>query len=161
MSTIHIRAATLDDLQAIEAIETDCFPADRRSDRRALRRSLKSPMQSVWTASCGGQTVGAMILHHYPKTLRIFSVAVLPDFRRCGAGRKMVEKALVLARADGCDTVSLEAERSNRVLTGWYEQFGFSGKHVLKDYYSPGRHAVRMKLPIKPALKGGRVRGRS
>lgn len=101
------------------------------------------------------------MLYHYPRTLRIFSVAVLPAFRGNGTGRRMMEHALRLAHRDGCRTVSLEAEKSNRVLTGWYEAFGFAAGQTLKDYYSPRRHAVRMRLVLQPALKGGRVCGRS
>lgn len=102
-----------------------------------------------------------MILYHYPRTVRIFSIAVLPAFRKNGAGQRMMEHALKLARRAGCFAVTLEAEQSNRVLTGWYEKFGFQSKQTLRDYYSPGRHAVRMRLTLEPALKGGRVRGRS
>lgn len=72
----------------------------------------------------------------------------------------MVEKALALAKKAGCEAVTLEADKSNRVLTAWYEKFGFEITQTLKDYYSPGRHAVRMRLTLRTALKGGRVRGR-
>jgi ribosomal protein S18 acetylase RimI-like enzyme len=162
MSTTHIRSATPEDLPAIEVIENSCFPADRRSDLRALRRSLKSEFQSVWVAVSGrGEIAGAMILYHHPYSLRIFSIAVLAGFRGCGAGRQMVEHALKLARRAGCTGVTLEADQHDRVLTGWYEKFGFQIKKTLHDYHSPGAHAVRMRLTLNPALKGGRVRGRS
>ncbi|HNX53173.1 MAG TPA: N-acetyltransferase [Pontiellaceae bacterium] len=162
MSTIHIRAATLEDLPAIEVIEKSCFHADLRVSPRALRYSFKSPIQSVWVA-VGGQneTIGAMVLYHHPRSIRIFSIAVLPAFRGSGAGRQMMEKALSMARHAGCDAVTLEAELSERKLISWYENFGFEIKKTLIDYHSSGRHAVRMRLALKPALKGGRVCGRS
>ena len=162
MSTTHIRSATLEDLPAIEVIEKSCFPADRRSDLRALRRSLKSSSQSVWVAVASrGEIAGAMTLYHHPCSMRIFSIAVLAGFRGCGAGRQMMDHALKLARRAGCAAVTLEADQHDRVLTGWYEKFGFQIKKTLHDYHSPGAHAVRMRLTLKPALKGGRVRGRS
>jgi len=161
MSTIRIRIATPDDIPAIEEIEKSCFPADRRTSPRALRHSFKSPIQSVWVAVSGQDAAGAMVLWHYPRSLRIFSVAVLPAYRGGGTGRRMMEEAFALAKKAGCTAVTLEADKSNRVLTGWYEKFGFEIKQTLRDYYSPGRHAVRMRLALKPALKGGRVRGRS
>jgi len=161
MSTIRIRIATPDDIPAIEEIEKSCFPADRRTSPRALRHSFKSPIQSVWVAVSGQDAAGAMVLWHYPRSLRIFSVAVLPAYRGGGTGRRMMEEAFALAKKAGCTAVTLEADKSNRVLIGWYEKFGFEIKQTLRDYYSPGRHAVRMRLALKPALKGGRVRGRS
>jgi len=161
MSTIHIRAATQKDLPAIEQIEESCFHDDLRSSPRALRHSLKSPIQSVWVAVAGRETIGAMVLYHHPRSIRIFSIAVLADFRGSGAGRKMMEKALTLARRAGYAAVTLEAEQSCRALISWYEKFGFEIKKILRDYHSSGRHAVRMRLEMKTAQQGGRVRGRS
>jgi ribosomal protein S18 acetylase RimI-like enzyme len=161
MSTIKIRAATLEDLPAIEVIEKSCFHEDLRVSPRALRHSFKSPIQSVWVAVAGRDTVGSMVLYHHPRSIRIFSIAVLPAFRGSGLGRQMMEKALTLARRAGCTAVTLEAEHSSRALVNWYESFGFEIKKTLQDYHASGRHAVRMRLELKPALKGGRVRGRS
>jgi ribosomal-protein-alanine N-acetyltransferase len=161
MSTIHIRAATQKDLPAIEQIEESCFHDDLRSSPRALRHSLKSPIQSVWVATAGHETIGAMVLYHHPRSIRIFSIAVLTAFRGSGAGRLMMEKALTLARRAGCAAMTLEAEQSSRALIRWYEKFGFEIKKILRDYHSSGRHAVRMRLEMKTAQQGGRVRGRS
>jgi ribosomal protein S18 acetylase RimI-like enzyme len=161
MSTIQIRAATREDLQAIEAIEKRCFSAERRSSLRALRHSLQSPAQSVWVAvgrlDGRRQIAGVLVLHHHLLSIRIYSLAVLPAFRGNGTGRRLVQRAVTLARKTERSSVTLEADRRNKVLTGWYETFGFETYRILKDYYSPGRHAVRMRL----ALKGGRARGRS
>ncbi len=162
MSTISIRPATMGDLPAIEVIEKSCFPADRRSSLRALRYSLKSPAQSVWVAVAGQREIaGAMILYHHPRSIRIFSIAVLSAFRGAGAGRRLMEQALTLARRADCTAVTLEADQHDRRLTSWYEKFGFRIKKTLSDYHSPGAHAVHMRLTLKTALKGGRVRGRS
>ena len=161
MSTIHIRAATREDLPAIEQIEESCFHNDLRSSPRALRHSFKSPIQSVWVAVAAREIAGAMVLYHHPRSIRIFSIAVLPAFRGSGAGRQMMEKALTLARHAGCAAVTLEAEQSSRALINWYEKFGFEIKKTLRHYHASGRHAVRMQLEMKTAQQGGRVRGRS
>jgi ribosomal protein S18 acetylase RimI-like enzyme len=163
MNVLTIRSAKPTDLPAIEAIEKRCFHASRRSSRRALKHSLTSPTQSVWVAvGCldgKRQVAGAMVLYHHLLSIRIYSLAVLPAFRGSGVGRRLVQRAVGLARKSGRFSVMLEADRRNKILTGWYETFGFQIYRILKDYYSPGRHAVRMRLKLKPALKGGRVRG--
>jgi len=161
MNAIRIRTARQTDLPALDLIETSCFPADRRSDPRALRRGLGSSFQSVWTAVSGGIPVGAMVLYHYPKSIRIYSLAVLPEFRRGGTGRKLLQRAAAIARKSGRTAVTLEAEKSNRTLVEWYGTFGFEPKSVLKNYYSPGRHALRMRMTVNPVSKKGVLRGRS
>jgi ribosomal protein S18 acetylase RimI-like enzyme len=165
MSILTIRSAKPTDLAAIEAIEKRCFSGVRRSSPRALKHSLHSPAQSVWVAVARldgkRQVAGVMILHHHLLSIRIYSLAVLPAFRGSGVGRRLVHRALALTRKTGRSSVTLEADRRNKVLTGWYETFGFQHHRILRDYYSPGRHAARMRLLLKPALKGGRVCGRS
>jgi ribosomal-protein-alanine N-acetyltransferase len=161
MKIISIRAAEPADLSAIEAIENRCFRGSRRASRRSLAHSLQSPSQSVWLAEVDGGVAGAMTLHHRSHSIRIYSLGVLPPFRGSGAGRRLVKMAVALARTLGFPAVTLEADRRNRVLVRWYERFGFEVSEVMKDYYSPGRHAVRMRLALKPVLKGGLIRGGS
>ena len=159
MSTLGIRSAKPADLSAIEAIENRCFHASRRSSRRSLKHSLHSPTQSVWVAvgrmDGAAQVAGSMTLYHYRLSIRIYSLAVLPAFRGTGTGRQLVQRAIALARETGRVSVTLEADRRNKVLTGWYEQFGFEVDRVLKDYYSPGRHAVRMRLSLSEGRSDG------
>ncbi len=163
MNTCIVRAAVPSDLPAIEAIERRCFHASRRSSRRSLARSLRSSSQSVWVAVCRSnsprQVVGAMVLRHYRLSLRIYSLGVLPAFRGSGVGRMLVQQAVRMARKGGRQVVSLEADRRNKVLTGWYETFGFETVCILKDYYSPGRHAVRMRFVLNSHIKGTRKDG--
>ena len=150
-----IRSAVPADLPVLESIERRCFTAARRSSHRALQYSLNSSFQQVFLAisrAAGVRGVaGAMTLYNYPRSIRIYSVAVLPEFRNAGAGRKLVNRAILLARRSGRNFVSLEADRRNRRLIAWYESFGFETVRVLKDYYSPGRDAVRMRLCLKTA----------
>lgn len=163
MSILTIRSATPADLPEIKEIEKCCFSSVRRTSLRALKYSLKSPSQSVWLAvsDVDGQAkiAAAMILYHHRLSLRIYSVAVLPAFRGSGVGRRLIHHAIALARENGRSTVLLEADSRDKGLTSWYESFGFQSHHVFKHYYSQGWHAVRMRLSLKPALKGGRVRG--
>lgn len=152
-----IRAARPSDLEGIEAVERLCFPMHWRSSRKSLSRSLVSPAQSVWVAVVrqpgGLQVVGAMILHHHRRSIRIFSLAVLPEFRRGGTGRRLVNCAVRLARRTGRPFVTLEADRFNPELTAWYAAQGFETVRILENYYSPGHDAVRMRRTLQPARR--------
>lgn len=163
MNTLSVRSAVPEDLPAIEQIENRCFRGSRRASRRSLKHSLVSPSQSVWVAVARHdgrrQVAGAMVLHHHERSVRIYSLAVLPPFRGSGAGRLLVQQAVKEARRSGRGFVTLEADRRNRVLTGWYERLGFQLVRVLKDYYSPGRHAVRMQQALEPKRAGGQTCG--
>ncbi len=165
MSTdIAIRQASLQDLPVLEAMEQECFRPCQRSSRRALRLSLSSPFQQVWVAerSTGGegpQTVGHIVIHLHRKTLRIYSIAVCTAFQRMGVGRRLLHCAENMAIHYGLGSISLEARTADNGLISWYENAGYAGGKILKDYYADGEHAIKMSKELShPAAPDGLAR---
>lgn len=154
VNRLHIRLARLSDLAAIEAIERVSFSGERQASRRSLQRSLRSTSQTVWVmedhANSNTRVVAAAVVHHRPHSLRLYSIAVLPEFRGHGAGGRLVERVVQQARETGRRALTLESDRANRALTGWYEKLGFSRVATLDNYYSPGATAVRMRRRLAP-----------
>lgn len=153
MKKILMRVGIPGDLNALETVENRCFSELRRGSRASLRRSLCRPTQQVWMAWAdgGSRAAGAMTLHWRAGSVRIYSLAVMPDFRGQGVGRRLMNKALSEATHQGVRYLSLEADRRDRRLVAWYGRFGFEVVQILADYYSPGRDAVRMRRPLPPA----------
>ena len=154
MDELHIRRAEAADLAAIASIETACFAPMRRSSRRALRHSLRSPVQSVWIAQHGegpdAGVVAAAVLHHHARSFRIYSIAVRPEFQGRGIGGRLMRAILDLARRHGCEAVTLECDQGNVALVQWYERMGFVSGRVIRAYYGPGDHGLRMRLALAP-----------
>ncbi|MCC5849217.1 MAG: GNAT family N-acetyltransferase [Verrucomicrobia bacterium] len=145
----HVRAACPEDLPGIARVESQCFPVERRSSRRAMRQSLRSPTQSVWVLGRGSDVFGAMVLFHHPKSLRIYSIAVAPECRGTGGGRRLVRMALALARRSGRQTVTLEADANDTRLVNWYASLGFCVYGPPLTGYYPDGDAVRMRAKVK------------
>ncbi|MDF1548421.1 MAG: GNAT family N-acetyltransferase [Bacteroidales bacterium] len=149
---ISIRISTSNDLDLLEEIEQFSFPAFQRSARRGLQLSLTSPFQKVWLAETKKKkktiTLGALILHLHKKTLRIYSIAVLPEFQGHGVGLKLLNHACNYALAHAFSKITLEASSSNKKLIAWYEKAGFVPLEEIKDYYCPGENAVRMVFEV-------------
>lgn len=150
-----IRTAASSDEQGLSELEGSCFDEDRRASRQSLRRSLNSARQVVRVIDLPptndrppSALLGAAIFWLYPRSLRIYSVAVRPESRGGGWGRLLVADAFRLARAQGLARITLEADQGNKVLIRWYESQGFRVTGQLSSYYAPGRHAVRMVCPV-------------
>jgi len=58
-------------------------------------------------------------------------LAVSPDHRRRGIGRRMVEEAERRLRALGCPKINLQVRRSNTAVMAFYRQVGFSEDDVV------------------------------
>jgi len=159
--TLHIRKSSPEDLIFLEKLEKESFPAFQRNNRRSLALSLSSPFQEVWIAEKGKsrpQPVGAMVLHLYKKSLRIYSIATLPEFQNKGVGRFLLNHALNLATGRKQEKLILEADALNEKLLEWYQQWGFKAIKTVKDYYAEGQDCVKLEYLLPASLYQNRMK---
>jgi glutathione synthase/RimK-type ligase-like ATP-grasp enzyme/ribosomal protein S18 acetylase RimI-like enzyme len=149
---VKLTKAVLEDLSFLEMVEQACFPDFQRTTRRMLRMAINSPIQEVLVCKIKSrntwQEVGSLIVYHYKYSIRIYSIAVLPEFRGMQVGAAMIHRCVEQARDGGFQKVTLEAWAEDKKLTGWYERFGFVQSAFLNDYYAPGKDAVKMELQL-------------
>ncbi len=145
---VNIRKSTSSDLVFLEELEKTCFPKFKQSSRRAIRYSISSPFQNVMTAEVTEnkeiKPAGSATLFLYPKTLRLFSIAVKPEFQGKGIGKHIMEHIINLGRSGKFERISLEARKTDNRLIQYYKTFGFKTTEDLPEYYSKGEDGVRM-----------------
>lgn len=73
-------------------------------------------------------------------------LAVQPEYRRLGLGRKLIEKSLEKMKSDGANEIVLEAEITNTAALRLYQSFGFIRDKRLLSYYLNGNDAYKLKL---------------
>ncbi len=144
----NIRKSVAADLAIITQLEREVFAEFQQSSRRALQLSLNSSHQQVWVIECmeEGATVpaGCLILYLYPKTLRIFSIAVFSRFQNQGLGLLLLKQAEKVAEERGIKKISLELNSHNTQLLQWYKKAGYNKVSELPDYYDTGINGLRM-----------------
>ncbi len=149
---VQLRKSDATDLPALELIEEICFPKFQRSTKRSLLTSLSSNTQEVWMAEVrsieGYELAGALILHKHSRTLRVYSIGVLPKFQGKGVGQKLLDHACSLAMAQGYEKIVLEASANDPKLLAWYQKSGFVVKHQLPGYYCEGEDAIRLQFTV-------------
>jgi glutathione synthase/RimK-type ligase-like ATP-grasp enzyme/ribosomal protein S18 acetylase RimI-like enzyme len=149
MGKMRIREASFDDLDFLVQLEANCFACHRKSTRRSIRTSLTSANQKIYLLekvknahqSC---SIGAATVFFYKRSLRLYSIAIHPDYRGHGMGDFLLRYIMGVAQLRGHERVTLEADANNVKLIAWYEHFSFSIRQHLPDYYAPGEPAVRM-----------------
>ncbi|MGM0620544.1 MAG: GNAT family N-acetyltransferase [Bacteroidota bacterium] len=149
---INIRKSNTNDLSFLENLENSCFPGFQQSTRRTIRYSIASPFQEVIIAEVKGKKIntpaGSAILYMHPKTVRIFSLAVFPEYQGKGIGQQLLEHCISIGRARNINRISLEVRKSDRKLIGMYEKTGFEIAAELPNYYKKGEHGLRMELKL-------------
>lgn len=129
-----IRYAAPADFEVIYAIERACFPTPWEADVLAHDLS-KNPCARYLLILEGEQVVGYGCLWLLMEEAHLMSVAILPEFRRAGAGEALM-RALIQAAADGgARFMELECRRGNQAAQALYHKLGFLRVGCRKGYY--------------------------
>lgn len=66
----------------------------------------------------------------------ITNIAVHPEFRGIGAGKKIIEGLIQICKEQNMASLTLEVRVSNYVAQNLYKSFGFIEEGVRKNYYN-------------------------
>lgn len=151
--TVTIRQATAGDIDRIVAIENRSFGSDRFSRRQfshLIRRARGVFYVAIYEDDIAGYI--SLLEHKKHTTLRIYAIAVHPDFRGKQVAQALMDEAVRYAQRQGLAALSLEVQTDNTVALNLYTKNGFSVTSLKKSYYSDGSDAYRMKKQLRPPL---------
>ena len=145
---IHIRKATVDDLDFLLQLETAAFPIHQQTAKNSIKKSLTSPFQEVILAEDSSNKVAAATLFKYKHMLRIYSIGVAKEYQNSGIGSELLAYIKTFASTHNFQSITLEASADNTKLLNWYYQKGFKKIKTLEAYYKNSIDAIKMGLPI-------------
>jgi ribosomal-protein-alanine acetyltransferase len=146
---VPVRQGVPSDLDALVAIETQCFDSDQLS-RRSLRYFLHVPNAVVLVAQIGGEVAGyALVAFRKGSAIaRLYSIAIAPDFRGRNLGRLLLKAGERAARQRGAVIMRLEVRSRNRRAIALYESHGYCRCGRIEDYYEDGAAAFCYEKPL-------------
>lgn len=150
---VRVRAGTLDDLDALVALEERVFDSDRMS-RRSFRRMLTKANAVLLVEGDPARLRGyVLVLFHAGSPLaRLYSLAVDPTARGRGLGRALLEAAERAAVERECIEMRLELRRDNTAAAKLYTAHGYRQFEVQADYYEDHMDAIRLDKSLVPPL---------
>ncbi len=143
MAPFVIRRAVPADAAAIAAIEQACF--SKPWSLESVRSGLQNETDFFYIAEADGAAAGYLGLSRVLDECYLYNLAVLPQYRRQGIARRLLNGACGEMFASGASFVSLEVRASNAAAIALYAQLGFRRAGARKDFYSsPTEDAVIM-----------------
>ena len=131
---VLIRRMTLEDVDAVHAIETATFrtPWSRADFEHEM---TKNPCARYLVAETDGRVAAFAGAHIILDEGHITNIAVLEPFRGQGIGRKITQALLQYASNLGVSYLTLEVREHNEKAQALYRSLGFFKVGIRKKYY--------------------------
>ncbi len=103
-----------------------------------------------FVAMCGEEIAGYAGMLFAADLGNICNIAVFPEYRRHGIGRRLVSALINSAEELGISELTLEVRESNEPAKALYASFGFEEMGKRKNFYtSPNEDAIVMNLRLR------------
>ncbi len=140
---MEIRNATIEDLDSLTFIESECFPPKEAATRSQIEKRLKAYSNHFWVVEdkanskiigfINGPVINESVIsdemyehetYHDENGMwqSIFGINTLPDYRRQGIGEMMMNALVEDAKTNGRKGCTLACKD---YLIKYYEKFGF------------------------------------
>ena len=134
-----IRAIREEDVRGLLEIETLCFPMPW-SEESILHDVKENPVARWLVLDDGeGRVLAYAGMWFVLDEAHVCNVAVHPDFRRMGYGRRIFEALIELAMENSMSMMTLEVRRSNTPAQNLYHACGFLDVGYRKRYYEDNK----------------------
>jgi len=143
---IQIRPMALEDVPQVHRLETRIF-TDSWSREAFIREIEKNEFAYCCVLLSENTILGYAVAWHFSGELHINNIAVAPESRRKGLGKKLLEH--LLKKFPECSIAYLEVRFSNEAAIRLYEQRRFKKIAIRKAYYPDGEDAIVMLRETK------------
>jgi len=142
-----IRSFRSEDEAAVVDLWTRCGLVHPANDpRKDIRRKSKVRADLFLVGTLDEKMVASVMVGYEGHRGWINYLAVNPDHQKKGFGRKMMEEAERLLRAEGCPKINLQVRTSNVEVLAFYRAIGFLrddvvslGKRLEHDQKQPNQ----------------------
>ena len=139
-------------VDGLVALERICFTMPW--DETQFSRLMTGEHFRVLGIMENGELRGYLSFLHVRDQAEIISLAVHPEKRQKGLGKKLMKALLDYCRIHGVQWISLEVRLSNVPAISLYQEFGFKEVGRREKYYSDtGEDAMVLQLELADALK--------
>jgi len=149
---VTLRPYRANDLDAMHALDVECFDKPFRFSRSAMRRFAEAKKARVVIADDGDALVGFVILDIEDTAEGRFgyivTLDVSPAHRRRGVAGQLMQEAEQEGAREGCVAVVLHVFTGNEPSIRFYVRRGFVQSHRESNFYGLGMDAWVFQKPL-------------
>ena len=145
---MQYRNATRNDIKALDSLNRAVLPENYDTKTYEMHMELHPTLNWVAVSETTQQIVGYVLTQVEDKVeAHITSIAVDPNHRRAGIGKRLLINALVSAKKMRLLSCSLHVRVSNEAAIQLYESLNFNKIRVKENYYD-GENAYLMRRQL-------------
>jgi len=121
------------------------YEAAHNAPRFVIDKKLAVGDGLFFVAETGGKVVGSIMAGYDGHRGWIYSLAVLPDYRRRGLGTRLMRHAEERLKLLGCPKINLQILQGNEAVEAFYRKLGYQteprismGKKIIENIPSAG-----------------------
>jgi [ribosomal protein S18]-alanine N-acetyltransferase len=147
---IHIRQLNWleDDIQQIQEIENYSFNEFDAYTREDFKRWYHYNPDLCLVAEIEGKIAGYVMTRILPAQGDLASMAVHPEYKRCGVAAALFQKTVEIVKAYGKKRITLEVRKTNTSGLAFWTKMGFGEYGHEPDFYDDGEEAILMEKRI-------------
>lgn len=132
---VCIRPMTLADVDGVLYVEVQSFltPWSRAAFEAEIR---ENDLAHYFVAVSGKQIIGYAGMWIIVDEVHVTNVAVLPEHRGCGLGKRLMETMVGHGKKHGAVSMTLEVRISNTIARCLYEGMRFEPRGIRPNYYT-------------------------
>ena len=134
MTEVVIRKMTEADVDAVLAIDQECFSAPW-SKEIYEKEITENEFAHYFVMEAEQNLIGYIGLWIVMGDAQVTNIAVLPSYRGYGIGENLFGYSIQYMIKEGAKQLSLEVRVSNHVAQGLYKKFGLKKGGLRKNYY--------------------------
>ena len=132
MTELEVRPYSEQDQDAVVELWRACgLVAPQNDPAKDIRRKLNVQREMFLVGLLDSRLVGTVMAGYEGHRGWVNYLAVAPDCRKRGFGRRLMEEAEALLRAAGCPKINLQVRSSNSDGIGFYKSIGYSVDDVV------------------------------
>jgi len=131
---INIRVMTIDDYEGVYTlwINTPGMGLNTTDDSKEdIDKYLKRNPTTSFVAESDGKIIGVIMAGHDGRRGFINHTAVLPDCRKQGIAKRLVDSAMDALDREGIQKVALVVFKHNEIGNGFWDNIGFTEREDL------------------------------
>jgi [ribosomal protein S18]-alanine N-acetyltransferase len=149
---IRLRAFEAKDLPELLRLDARCFPPQISYSRAELQYFVRHPRSTTTVAESDGQIAGFCVvdwkLEAGRKVGHFITIDVVPELRRNGLGRQLMQAGEKELAAMGCVAITLEVATNNKGAQAFYEHLEYRQTGRIPGYYADGTDALVMRKAL-------------